>query len=107
MPEYQDKYFRTRDGLDLHYRDYAGGPDQLPVLCLHALTRNCRDFDQLASRLAPGRRVIVPDQRGRGESQYDPHWLRYHPGTHVDDMWACCASCPSSGWSWSEPRSVA
>ena len=57
------------------------------MLCLHGLTRNSRDFAALAGHIAPARRVIVPDQRGRGRSQYDANWLNYHPGTYVDDMW--------------------
>jgi pimeloyl-ACP methyl ester carboxylesterase len=86
MP-YEAKHFRSRDGLELYYRDYAGDPRRLPVLCLAGLTRNCMDFEWLAERIAPGRRVITPDQRGRGRSQYDPNWLNYHPGTYVEDMW--------------------
>ena len=27
--------------------------DKAPVLCLHGLTRNCRDFDALALHIAP------------------------------------------------------
>ena len=84
---FQEKYFRSRDGLNLHYRDYAGAPDQAPMLCLHGLTRNCRDFGALALHVAPRRRVITPDLRGRGRSQYDPNWMNYHPGTYVEDTW--------------------
>ncbi|HKU14404.1 MAG TPA: alpha/beta hydrolase [Steroidobacteraceae bacterium] len=84
---FTEKFFSSRDGLQLHYRDYAGAADKAPVLCLHGLTRNCRDFAALAGHIAPARRVIVPDQRGRGRSQYDPTWLNYHPGTYVEDMW--------------------
>ncbi|MFY8056646.1 MAG: DEAD/DEAH box helicase, partial [Planctomycetaceae bacterium] len=44
---------RLYDELRLHYRDYAGGEDgRPPVLCLPGLTRNARDFDRLAQRLA-------------------------------------------------------
>ena len=53
-------------------RDYEGDTAKAPVLCLHGLTRNSRDFAELAAHIAPARRVIVPDQRGRGRSQYDP-----------------------------------
>lgn len=84
---YEAKHFRSRDGLLLYYRDYAGDARKLPVLCLPGLTRNCMDFEWLAERIAPGRRVITPDQRGRGRSQYDPNWLNYHPGIYVEDMW--------------------
>ena len=72
---FDEKFFRSRDGLQLYYRDYAGDASKAPVLCLHGLTRNSRDFAALAEHIAPTRRVIVPDQRGRGRSQYDTHWL--------------------------------
>jgi pimeloyl-ACP methyl ester carboxylesterase len=88
MPIYSERFYRSRDGLQLHYRDYPGDPTKVPVLCLHGLTRNCRDFEALALRIAPGRRVITPDFRGRGRSQYDSMWMNYHPITYVDDMWA-------------------
>jgi len=88
MPIYAEHLYRTRDGLKLHYRDYPGDPRRTPVLCLHGLTRNCRDFEALALRIAPGRRVITPDFRGRGKSQHDSMWMNYHPMTYVDDVWA-------------------
>ena len=84
---FAEKFLRSRDGLQIYYREYAGDQSRAPVLCLHGLTRNSRDFAALAERIAPARRVIVPDQRGRGRSQYDPHWMNYHPGTYLEDMW--------------------
>ena len=88
MPIYSEHHCRSRDGLQLYYRDYPGDPRKTPVLCLHGLTRNCRDFEALALRVVPGRRVITPDLRGRGRSQYDAMWMNYHPLTYVDDLWA-------------------
>jgi pimeloyl-ACP methyl ester carboxylesterase len=38
--------------------------------------------------MTPGRRVITPDFRGRGKSQYDSMWMNYHPMSYVDDMWS-------------------
>ena len=87
MASFDEKFFLSRDGLRLHYRDYPGDSRKTPVLCLHGLTRNARDFEKVAQRIAPSRRVITPDQRGRGDSQCDPNWLNYHPGVYVDDMW--------------------
>jgi pimeloyl-ACP methyl ester carboxylesterase len=87
MSSFEEKYFRSRDGLALYYRDYPGDPHKVPVLCLPGLTRNSRDFERSAAHIAPTRRVICTDQRGRGRSQYDPNWLNYHPGMYVDDMW--------------------
>ncbi|MFH5923783.1 alpha/beta fold hydrolase [Roseomonas xinghualingensis] len=50
-----------------------GPADGEPVLCVHGLTRNGRDFDVLAARLAAhGRRVICPDVFGRGFSDWLP-----------------------------------
>lgn len=92
MPIYSERFYRSRDGLQLYYRDYPGrdypgDPSKASVLCLHGLARNCRDFEALALRIAPGRRVITPDFRGRGRSQYDALWMNYHPMTYVGDMW--------------------
>lgn len=84
---FAEKFFTSRDGLQIYYRDYPGDASKAPVLCLHGLTRNSRDFAALAEHIAPSRRVLVPDQRGRARSQYDANWLNYHPGTYVDDMW--------------------
>lgn len=87
MSDLREGFFRSRDGLSLYYRDYAGDERKLPVLCLAGLTRNSKDFERTAARIAPARRVICVDQRGRGRSQYDISWLNYHPGVYVDDMW--------------------
>ena len=48
----------------------AGGrPLELPpVVCVHGLTRNGRDFDFLAEALSRRRTVICPDIVGRGDS---------------------------------------
>ncbi|MEJ2603974.1 MAG: alpha/beta hydrolase [Gammaproteobacteria bacterium] len=86
MSNYSDEYYQSSDGLKLHYRDYPGSDEQPPVFCLPGLTRNCRDFEAIASHLSPGRRVISPDFRGRGLSDYDPEWRNYHPLTYVQDM---------------------
>lgn len=80
------------DGLSLYYRDYqAVAGSGLPVLCLHGLTRNSRDFEDLASFMATSRRVIVPDMRGRGKSAYDPDYKNYQIPTYVADVLAILA----------------
>ncbi|HXQ41944.1 MAG TPA: alpha/beta hydrolase [Candidatus Udaeobacter sp.] len=48
-----------------------GEPGTLPpVVCVHGLTRNGRDFDRLAAALATARLVIAPDVVGRGASSW-------------------------------------
>lgn len=87
MPHFDERFFRSRDGLELYYRSYAGDPKKVPVIYLPGLTRNSKDFERSAAHIAPTRRVICMDQRGRGRSQYDANWLNYHPGMYVDDTW--------------------
>lgn len=84
---YRDGYFTSQDGLRLHYRDY-GDPaaGTVAVLCLAGLTRNSRDFDALARHLAPRRRVLALDYRGRGLSASDPDPGNYRPETLMSDI---------------------
>ena len=86
--QYEDRFWTSGDGLNLHYRNYPGpdGGDKLPVLCMHGLTRNSRDFAGLAEDLGRARRVIVPEMRGRGQSDYAPDSDTYSPVTYVADV---------------------
>lgn len=79
MSTYTDQYWQSPDGLRLHYRDYAGRDDRPVVVCLPGLTRNARDFDGLAGRIAGEWRVLCPDMRGRGDSQYAKNSATYNP----------------------------
>lgn len=84
---YNDGYWWSPDGLRLHYRDYAGGDDgRPPLLCLPGLTRNARDFEPLAQRLAGEWRLICPDMRGRAESAYAKDAMTYVPLTYMQDI---------------------
>jgi pimeloyl-ACP methyl ester carboxylesterase len=86
MAAFRECRFLSQDGRSLYYRDY-GDPlaTAAPVLCLPGLTRNSRDFHALATRLAASRRVVCPDYRGRGRSDYDRDPRNYHPAVHVGD----------------------
>jgi pimeloyl-ACP methyl ester carboxylesterase len=82
-----DGYYWSNDGLRLHYRDYRGGEKGVPVFCIPGLTRNARDFEDVAARIAAGgRRVIALDLRGRGESGYAPDPMSYVPLTYAQDV---------------------
>ena len=79
----------SADGVSLHARDY--GPEtggRMPVVCLPGLTRNARDFEVVAPRLAGNRRVIAPDFRGRGESGHAADPLTYRPEIELEDTLA-------------------
>ncbi|WP_198370320.1 alpha/beta fold hydrolase [Roseomonas rosulenta] len=61
-----------------------GPADGAPVVCVHGLTRNGRDFDALAQALgAAGRRVICPDLPGRGASDWLPDPMLYQPPVYI------------------------
>ncbi|KQM98044.1 alpha/beta fold hydrolase [Sphingomonas sp. Leaf25] len=81
-----DGYWWSNDGLRLHYRDYAGRDDRPAILCLHGLTRNARDWDDVAGRLGGEWRLIVPEMRGRGESGYARDPMTYVPLVYLQDV---------------------
>ncbi|WP_184715200.1 alpha/beta hydrolase [Caulobacter sp.] len=86
---FTDFFWTSYEGLPLHARDYApvGESQKLPVICIHGLTRNARDFEDLAPKIAAtGRRVLAVDVRGRGLSAHDPNPMNYHPGTYAADI---------------------
>lgn len=85
---WRDSFWRSEDGLELHYRDYAGPQDStaIPALCIPGLSRNARDFHDLALHLAHDRRVIAVDLRGRGDSEYAKVASTYTPLQYVQDL---------------------
>ncbi len=84
--QYTDGYWWSEDGLRLHYRDYAGPKSKPPIICIPGLTRNARDFEHVAERLAGDWRVICVDLRGRGESAYAKTPLSYAPLIYAQDI---------------------
>ncbi len=90
---YREQRFTSADGLELYCRIYDGpacagvsAARAFTVLCLPGLTRNSRDFEDLAPHLAARHRVVCADLRGRGFSARDPQWRNYHPGTYLADL---------------------
>ncbi|MFZ3001149.1 MAG: alpha/beta hydrolase [Undibacterium umbellatum] len=89
MTTFTDISFTSSDGLQLYARDYAsrGGPAKCPVICIHGLTRNSGDFEELAPWIAEqGRRVIAVDVRGRGRSQHDADPDHYNSVVYANDV---------------------
>jgi len=84
---YTEHRHLSQDGLSLYYRAY-GDPlaAATPILCLPGLTRNSKDFHRLARRLSPARRIVCPDYRGRGRSDYATDPKSYHPVVHINDI---------------------
>ena len=86
MAVYEDRYWWSRDNLRLHFRDYGGPDDRPPILCIPGLTRNARDFEPVAERLAGQWRLICVDLRGRAESAYAKDPMTYVPLTYLQDL---------------------
>ena len=91
MQQWTDIHFTSRDSLRLYARHYpVPGAWRRPLLCLAGLTRNSRDFHDLAVALASpderGRNVYALDYRGRGRSQHDPNWRNYSLLVELNDV---------------------
>ncbi len=55
---------------NLNYYDWGEADNPDVVICVHGLTRNGRDFDDLARALSKDFRVLCPDVVGRGRSDW-------------------------------------
>lgn len=86
MAGHREHTYTSSDGLALFYREYGEDKPGLPIVCLPGITRNSRDFEDVAEHLANRYRVIAVDFRGRGFSEHDPDWRNYHPQTYADDV---------------------
>jgi pimeloyl-ACP methyl ester carboxylesterase len=94
---YTEMYWNSPDGLRLYARVYESQrSNAATVLCLHGLTRNSRDFEDLAPHLQDRFRVIVPDLRGRGLSARDPNPQNYQPAIYVQDILGLMAAVDAS-----------
>lgn len=91
MVEWSDGYWVSNDGLKLHYRDYAGDASRPPIICIPGLTRNARDFEGVAARLAGQWRVLCVELRGRGGSEAAKDPMTYMPVTYLQDVEALIA----------------
>jgi len=81
--------YSTQDGLILRGYHWRGG-SKTPIICIHGLTRNAKDFEEIAPIIAnDGHDVIAISLRGRGRSDYDPDWRNYHPLVYKKDILTC------------------
>lgn len=80
----REGFFATRDGLSLRVREW-GEPDGDPMVLLHGLRGYSGTWRGLAAALGPGRRLIAIDQRGRGDSDWDPA-CNYYTDAYLADL---------------------
>ena len=60
-----------------------GNPQAQPVVCVHGLTRQGRDFDTLAEKLSDRFYLLCPDIPGRGRSAWLPDPALYQYPSYV------------------------
>lgn len=77
------KRFVTSDGLTLAYMDEGAG---IPLVCLPGLSRNSLDFEPVAEAFRDRARIIRPDLRGRGCSDYDADFANYNVLVEARDV---------------------
>ncbi len=80
------------DGLPLLVREWVGGDQHAPLLCLPGLVRTGGDFAALAPLIGMGRRMVAIDYPGRGGSGRAAKVGRYAPEACVRDVLDLCAA---------------
>lgn len=81
----------------LHYTDWGDPANPRVVICVHGLTRNCRDFDALATALQNDLRVVSVSIAGRGLSDWLPNKEDYSYAQYSIDMTALIARVTANG----------
>lgn len=88
------------------YAEWGDPGNPHVVVCAHGLTRNARDFDWLARRLAPHARVVCPDIVGRGASDWLPDAALYGYPQYLADMNALLARVVAPQVASGQPSTV-
>ena len=89
---FEESFFSARDGLRIYARHYpaTSAIGLRPVVCLAGLTRNSRDFHDVAIALSQNARtprdVYTLDMRGRGRSESDSDWKNYAVPIEMHDV---------------------
>lgn len=78
------EHFVALNGLRFHYVTW-GNPKSPMLICLHGLRGYARTFEPLAKRMMDRLFVLSLDQRGRGDTDWDPN-LNYYTDQYVQDL---------------------
>jgi pimeloyl-ACP methyl ester carboxylesterase len=81
----------------MHYTDWGDPANPRIVVCVHGLTRNGRDFDDLARALENDFRVVCPDIVGRGRSDWLEEKQGYGYPQYSADVTALLARVTAGG----------
>ena len=81
----------------MHYTDWGAHDNPRIVVCVHGLSRNCRDFDALAKTLEADFRVVCPDIVGRGQSDWLAAKELYVNSQYLADLTTLIARITAGG----------
>ncbi len=81
----------------MHYTEWGGRDNPRIVICVHGLSRNCRDFDTLAQALESDFRVVCPDVVGRGKSSWLADKTGYLNAQYAADITTLIARLTADG----------
>ena len=98
-----EKHFLATSPLGFHrvaYTEWGTASDKPPVICVHGLMRNGRDFDRLAEALQTERQVFCPDIVGRGKSDYLADPKLYTNTLYAEHMIALIARTGAAQVDW-------
>src|SRR5690606_39644507 len=92
-------FFQAEDGIrDFHVTGVQ--TCALPILlCVHGLSRNANDFDEVAKAMSAEYRVVCPDIVGRGASDFLPNPASYAVPQYVSDIRSEERRVGKEGWS--------
>jgi pimeloyl-ACP methyl ester carboxylesterase len=99
----QERFFQSQGPHGPHriaYTEWGRALARLPTVCVHGLTRNSRDFDELAKVLERETRVFCPDIAGRGKSDWFADPSDYNYGQYLADMSAFIAHTGAAAVDW-------
>ncbi|MGH8692880.1 MAG: alpha/beta fold hydrolase, partial [Burkholderiales bacterium] len=84
----------------VNYYEWGDADNPNVLICVHGLTRNGRDFDDLAGALSSEYRVLCPDMAGRGKSEWLTHKEDYGYPLYCSDMAALIARSGAQQVDW-------
>jgi pimeloyl-ACP methyl ester carboxylesterase len=84
----------------MRYVEWGDPANPRVLVCVHGLTRNGRDFDYLAGRMADKYRVVCPDVVGRGRSGWLKNKANYGYPVYLADMAALLGKLGAEEVDW-------
>lgn len=84
MPDQPERRSLQVNGLRLNYLDW-GNADAPPMVCVHGYTGSAESFNAFARHLRGRYRVLAPDVRGHGDSEWSPEGA-YQYADQVADL---------------------